>query len=105
MDPQLKDIQPGGGVIIRVEQSWGTVRRMLLKLFCRGYVARMAACRKGNFNPCPHEVVDPRDLKFYRNQGGWYWEPQDDPFVWRDGLPFARVGLAELFAIDRKSVV
>ena len=99
MDPQLKDIQPGGGVIIRVEQSWGTVRRMLLKLFCRGYVARMAACRKGNFNPCPHEVVDPRDLKFYRNQGGWYWEPQDDPFVWRDGLPFARVGLAELFAM------
>jgi phosphatidylserine decarboxylase len=99
MDSQLKDIQPGGGIIIHLEQCWGSVRRVFLKIFCRGYVKRMAACRKGDFNPCPHDVVDPRDLKFYRNQGGWYWEPQDDPFVWRDGLPFARVGLAELFVM------
>ena len=27
MDPQLKDIQPGGGVIIHLEQAWGAVRR------------------------------------------------------------------------------
>lgn len=99
MDPQLKDIQPGGGVIIRCEQAWGRIRRAWLKWFRPGYVRRMEACRKGNFNPCPHEVLDPRDLKFHRNQGGWYWEPGDDPFVWRDRLPFARVGLAELFAM------
>lgn len=96
MDPQLKDIQPGGGVIIHLEQCWGAVRRAFLKTFCRGYVQRMAACRRGDFNPCPHEVLDPRDLKFYRNQGGWYWDAADDPFAWRDQLPFARVGLAEL---------
>ena len=99
MDPQLKDIQPGGGVIIRCEQACGRIRRSWLKWFRPGYVRRMEACRKGNFNPCPHEVLDPRDLKFHRNQGGWYWEPEDDPFVWRDRLPFARVGLAELFAM------
>jgi len=99
MDPQLRDIQPGGGVIIRLEQLWGTVRRALLKSFCPGYVRRMAACRRGHFNPCPHEVLDPRDLKFHRNQGGWYWDPADDPFLWRDNLPFARVGLAELFVM------
>jgi len=99
MDPQLRDIQPGGGVIIRLEQLWGTVRRALLKSFCAGYVRRMAACRRGHFNPCPHEVLDPRDLKFHRNQGGWYWDPADDPFLWRDNLPFARVGLAELFVM------
>jgi phosphatidylserine decarboxylase len=99
MDPQLRDIQPGGGVIIRLEQLWGAVRRALLKGFCRGYVQRMAACRRGDFNPCPHEVLDPRDLKFHRNQGGWYWDPADDPFLWRDSLPFARVGLAELFVL------
>ena len=99
MDAQLKDIQPGGGIIIRLEQFWGGVRRGLLRVFCRGYVVRMQACRKGDFNPCPHDVLDPRDLKFHRNQGGWYWEPADDPFVWRDSLPFARVGLAELLVM------
>lgn len=99
MDSQLKDIQPGGGVIIRLEQAWGGVRRGLLKTFCCGYVAKMAACRKGDFNPCPYEVLDSRDLKFYRNQGGWHWDLKDDPFAWRDSLPFARVGLAELFVM------
>ena len=97
MDAQLKDIQPGSGVVIHLEKAWGRVRRCWLKTFRRGYVNRMAASRKGDFNPCPHEVLDPRDLKFYRNQGGWYWDLKDDPFAWRDRLPFARVGLAELF--------
>ena len=97
MDAQLKDIQPGSGVVIHLEKAWGGVRRCWLKTFRRGYVTRMAASRKGDFNPCPHEVLDPRDLKFYRNQGGWYWDLRDDPFAWRDRLPFARVGLAELF--------
>ena len=99
MDPQLRDIQPGGGVIIRLEQLWGGIRRCLLKTFCSRYVQKMAACRRGAFNPCPHEVLDPRDLKFHRNQGGWYWDPADDPFAWRDRLPFARVGLAELLVM------
>jgi phosphatidylserine decarboxylase len=99
MDSQLKDIQPGGGVVIRLEQAWGHVRRSWLKLFRRGYVRRMEACRKGDFNPCPHDVLDPRDLKFHRNQGGYYWDAGDDPFRWRDRIPFARVGLAELFVM------
>ena len=99
MDVQLKDIQPGGGVIIRLEQQWGRIRRLFLKLFFRSYVKKMAALRKGDFNPCPHEVLDPRDLKFHRNQGGWYWEERDDPFAWRESLPFARVGLAELLVM------
>lgn len=100
MDAQLKDIQPGGGVIIRLELLWGRWRRWFLRKFRAGYVARMAESRKGDFNGCPHEVLDPRDLKFYRNQGGYYWEPQDDPFRWRDNLPFARVGLAELLVFS-----
>ncbi|APZ94566.1 phosphatidylserine decarboxylase family protein [Fuerstiella marisgermanici] len=96
MDPQLKDIQPGSGVVIHIEQAWGRVRRCWLSIFRRGYVKKMEACRKGDFNPCPHPVLDPRDLKFHQNQGGWYWDREDDPFTWRDKLPFARVGLAEL---------
>ena len=96
MDAQLKDIQPGSGVVIHLEQAWGRIRRCWLSVFRRGYVRRMAACRKGEFNPCPHPVLDPRDLKFHRNQGGYFWDKADDPFTWRDQLPFARVGLAEL---------
>ncbi len=100
MDPQLKWIQPGGGVICHFELAWGHVRRWWLKTFRRGYVRRMAELRKGDFNGCPQEVLDPRDVKFYRNQGGYYWEPQDDPFRWRDRIPFARSGLAELFVFS-----
>lgn len=100
LDPRITSIQPGGGVICRLEQAWGYVRRFWLKLAWPGYVRRMAACRKGSFNPCPHEVLDPRDLKYYQNQGGYYWDPADDPFQWRNRLPFARVGLAELLVFS-----
>ena len=100
MDPQLKWIQPGGGIICHIEIAWGYVRRFWLKTFRKGFVRRMAETRKGTLNGCPHDVVDPRDLKFYRNQPGYYWEPKDDPFQWRDNLPFARTGLAELFALS-----
>lgn len=99
MDPQLTDIQPGGGVIIHMEQGWGRIRRWWLRWFRQSYVRRMEACRKGEFNPCPHDVFDPRDLKFHRNQGGWHWDEADDPFTWRDRIPFARTGLAELLVM------
>jgi len=100
MDEQLQDIQPGGGIIYKWELLWGSCRRCWLKTFRRGYIARMQKLRKGDFNGCPHEVLDPRDLKYYRNQGGYYWSEEDDPFTWRDRIPFARVGLAELIVFS-----
>jgi phosphatidylserine decarboxylase len=60
----------------------------------------MGQLRRGVENRCPHEVLDPRDLKFFRNRGGYYWDPKDDPFAWRDALPFARYGLAELLVFS-----
>jgi phosphatidylserine decarboxylase len=99
MDPQLTSIQPGGGVVIGIELGWGRFRRWYLKKFRPRYVARLRETRKGDFNGAPHEVLDPRDLKFFRNQGGYYWDERDDPFLWRDRLPFARVGLAELLLL------
>ena len=96
LDPQVTSIQPGGGICMRIELAWGRLRRRYLKIFRRGYLARMEATREGGANRCPHEVLDPRDLKFYRNQGGYRWKPEDDPFVWREHLPFVREGLAEL---------
>jgi phosphatidylserine decarboxylase len=35
-------------------------------------------------------------LKFCENQCTAHWLPEDDPFHWRESLPFARWGLAEL---------
>ena len=96
MDPQLTSTQPGGGWVLRVELAWGRLRRWYLEAFRPRYLVRMRQKRRGEFNGCPHDVLDPRDLKFYRNQGGYFWRPQDDPFTWRDRLGFARVGLAEL---------
>ena len=100
MDPRIQSIQPGGGFIIKLELLWGYFRRWYLKTFRRGYVERMRSLRLGEFNGCPHEVLDPRDIKFYRNQGGYEWKAEDDPFTWRNRLPFAREGLAELLILS-----
>jgi phosphatidylserine decarboxylase len=99
MDPTITSIQPGGGFCMRLELAWGHVRRAWLKTFRRGYVSRMQALRQGEKNACPFEVLDPRDVKFFRNLGGYWWKSADDPFTWRDSLPFARVGLTELLLV------
>ncbi|MEC7565846.1 MAG: phosphatidylserine decarboxylase [Planctomycetota bacterium] len=96
LDSQIHCIQPGGGVCMRLEWIWGSVRRCYLKVFRRGYLKRIRTTRQGEVNQCPWEVLDPRDLKFHVNQQGYYWEPRDDPFQWRERLPFVRAGLAEL---------
>jgi phosphatidylserine decarboxylase len=59
----------------------------------------MTETRQGTRGTLPFEPVDPRDLKFYRNQNTYWWSESDDPFTWRDGLPFVRVGLAELIIL------
>ena len=71
MDPQLTDIQPGGGVVKSFELAWGAVRRAYLRTFRRAYIARMLSLRKGDQNRCPHDVLDSRDVKFYQNQSGY----------------------------------
>jgi phosphatidylserine decarboxylase len=96
LDPSITSIQPGGGVCMRLELAWGALRRRYLKLLRPGYVARMKALRQGDPAGCPHEVLDPRDLKFYRNRTTCRWDAKDDPFTWRSHLPFVRLGLAEL---------
>ena len=56
----------------------------------------MAELRQGDPTGAPHEILDPRDLKYCRNLCSCDWAPANDPFRWRDRLPFARWGLAEL---------
>lgn len=92
----LRSTQPGGGRCYRLELAWGRLRRWYLKRFRPGYVRRMAERRRGSLDGCPIEVLDPRDLKYFKNQCDAHWLPEDDPFRWRDRLPFARWGLAEL---------
>jgi len=92
----ITSIQPGRGPCMRLELAWGHVRRSYLRLFRRGYVERMAAQRLGECPNCPHDIIDSRDLKFFRNVCGHYFRPEDDPFHWRESLGFARAGLGEL---------
>jgi phosphatidylserine decarboxylase len=96
MDPRITSIQPGGGFCMALELAWGRWRRWYLRCFRPGYVQRMAAVRRHDPLGCPHEVLDPRDVKFYRNLTGDCWSERDDPFAWREHLPLARVGLAEV---------
>lgn len=92
----IPSIQPGGGFCYQVELAWGRCRRWYLRTFRSGYVARMAERRRGTTSGAPHDVLDPRDLKFCRNQCDAAWVAEDDPFAWREQIPFARWGLAEL---------
>ncbi len=92
----IRSVQPGGGKCYSIELAWGRMRRAYLKLFRRSYVRRMAELRRGDATGAPHEILDPRDLKYCSNQCTAHWAPEDDPFRWRDRLLFARWGLAEL---------
>ncbi len=96
MPANIKSTQPGGGLGYSIELAWGRWRRCCLKFFNRQYVRRMRELRRGEPTGVPHEVLDSRDLKFFLNQTDCHWAPEDDPFAWRDRLPFARWGLAEL---------
>ncbi|MEM9366711.1 MAG: phosphatidylserine decarboxylase family protein [Planctomycetota bacterium] len=99
MDPALTTIQPGGGVVMSMELAWGRFRRWYLQRLRPAYVRRMIDRRQGEAGALPFTPVDSRDLKFYRNQNTYWWADADDPFLWRDSLPFVRVGLAELMVL------
>jgi phosphatidylserine decarboxylase len=99
MDPQVTTIQPGGGIVMSLELLWGRCRRSLLRRFRPQYVEKMRSKRRGSQGGCPFDPVDSRDVKYYRNQATYWWPPEDDPFAWRDRLPFVRVGLAELICL------
>ena len=92
----IRFTQPGGGFCMGLELAWGRIRRGLLRCLRPGYVQRMAALRLGDCPNCPHDIVDPRDLKYLRNVCGYYFRSEDDPFQWREELGFARPGLAEV---------
>lgn len=92
----IRSVQPGGGKCYSLELAWGRWRRWYLKTFRAGYVEQMRRLRQGSTEGAPHEVLDPRDLKFCRNQCTAHWAPEHDRFRWRDKIPFARWGLAEL---------
>jgi phosphatidylserine decarboxylase len=92
----LRSAQPGGGWVVWLELLWNRLRRRWLRLFRRGYVARMRAARRGECPDCPHDIIDDRDLKFFRNVCGYHFEEADVPKRWLDRLPLARMGRAEV---------
>lgn len=89
-------VQPGGGWIVRLELSWSRWRRRWLRVCWPGYVHRMASRRRGSCPDCPHDIIDSRDLKLFRNVCGYWFAPEDDGFRWRDRLFICRMGLAEV---------
>ena len=93
---RVKTIQPGGGTVMAGELLWGRLRRWRLRTFRKGYVAHMASRRRGADPSPPHDVLDPRDLKYIRNQTDLHWDERDNPFLRRRDVPFARWGYAEL---------
>src|SRR5437870_4741369 len=91
-----ESVQPGGGWVMRLEQVWGRLRRAWLRRARPGYVRRMLAKRQGDCPNCPHDIIDPRDLKYVRNVCGYWFRPEADVYARREDLGFARWGYAEL---------
>jgi phosphatidylserine decarboxylase len=89
-------IQPGGGLCMSLELAWGRLRRAYLRFFRPTYVRQMIQRRQGHCKDCPHDIIDARDLKPYRNVCGYWFAAHDDSFQWREHLGLARSGLAEL---------
>jgi phosphatidylserine decarboxylase len=90
-------IQPGGaGWCTRLELAWGRGRRAFLRRCRPGYVRAMLGKRQGDCPGCPHDIIDSRDLKYWRNVCGYWFRLEDDRFRWRDRLWLARPGLAEV---------
>jgi phosphatidylserine decarboxylase len=92
----IHSTQPGGGWVVALELTWGRLRRRWLRLMRPGYVARMQVARRGECPGCPHDVIDDRDLKFFRNVCGYHFATADIPRRWRDRLPLAHMGRAEV---------
>ena len=96
----IDSIQPGGGLFFRIELGWGRLRRGWLRLARPGYVRRMAERRRGECPGCSHDILDPRDLKLWRNVCGHSFAVEDDTFAWRDRVRFARAGLCEVVVVS-----
>jgi phosphatidylserine decarboxylase len=92
----ITSIQPGGGLCLSLELAWGRLRRFWLRRFRIDYVRRMVEKRQGHCENCPHDIIDPRDLKPFRNVCGYSFRDADDAFRWRGRIPLARAGLAEV---------
>lgn len=100
MAAPIKSTQPGGGLCMSFELAWGRLRRVWLRTFRPGYVRHMAALRQGHCPDCAHDIIDPRDLKYYRNVCGYSFRDEDDRFRWRGRLRLARAGLSELICFS-----
>jgi phosphatidylserine decarboxylase len=96
----ITSAQPGGGFCMSLELIWGRWRRAWLRRLRPGYIRRMAAIRQGDCPGCTHDIIDARDLKYFRNVCGYSFAPADDRFAWRGQLPVARYGLAELICFS-----
>jgi phosphatidylserine decarboxylase len=96
----ITSIQPGGGFCFELERAWGKIRRSYLRRFRSKYVERMRSARQGRCPNCPHNIIDSRDLKLYRNVCGYWFRPEDDRFRYRDHLRLARPGMAELMVFS-----
>ena len=97
MPANIRSSQPGGGWLVWLELAWGRLRRRWLRLARPQYVARMQSARKGDCPDCTHDVIDDRDLKFYRNVCDYHFAGADVPSRWLDRIPLARMGRGEVF--------
>jgi phosphatidylserine decarboxylase len=94
---EITSIQPGGGFCMKLELAWGKLRRAWLRSFRPAYVRRVSEVRRGHCRDCPHDIIDARDLKLWRNVCGYSFAEKEDPFRGPNRLGLAKAGRAELY--------
>jgi phosphatidylserine decarboxylase len=92
---EITSVQPGGGWCMALELAWGVVRRAFLRSFRPHYVAKMQQRRLGECPNCPHNVIDYRDLKYYRNVCGYRFG-EEERYTRPGWLPLAPLGRMEI---------
>ena len=82
----------------------GTMAAVVAHAFPASLCKKDGRTAAGRVPRAPHEIIDPRDLKYCRNVCGCSWAAGDDPFRWRSSIPLA-VGAAELLLMGGPALI
>jgi len=85
---------------MNLELAWGRLRRRYLRRFRPSYVQQMLEKRAGRCDNCPHDIIDQRDLKFFRNVCGYRFPDEVDLFRKPSRTRLARAGRAEVVSFS-----
>ena len=83
-----RPVQPAGAALACASGASLGLAQAIFSTGCCGPATsrHMQAKRQGECPGCVHDIIDSRDLKYFRNVCGYSFKPEDDRFAWRGRL-------------------